>query len=128
MQDLQESSANTRYGLWCRREIYQGQFRLRLMARRKTSERLKIFRDGLGILRLISRAPLTLHEISLELKMHERTARRWVDCFQRAGIPLAIDFRLRRFKNGRATAEKTYRLRPQDWSRLINKELQNKRS
>ncbi|MBI3065669.1 MAG: hypothetical protein HYY82_12145 [Deltaproteobacteria bacterium] len=84
--------------------------------------RTRLFTEGLSLLRLMAQGPVSRHDAELELKIHPRRWYRWLKTFERCQIPLAIDMRVIRLPAERGPrTEKTFRLWPQDWQRLIKK-------
>ncbi len=83
--------------------------------------RTRLFIEGLMLLRLMAQRPVSRHDAELELKIHPRRWYRWLKTFERCEIPLAIDSRgIRSSAERGPRTEKTYRLWPQDWRRLID--------
>jgi hypothetical protein len=76
----------------------------------------KLFVEGFVLLRRLAEGPLSRAEAESELGIPYREWYRWLEIFKEAGIPLAIDYR---YRKGTAN-EKTVRLWPQDWARLIS--------
>ena len=75
----------------------------------------KLFIEGFALLRRLAEGPLSRAEAESELRIPYREWYRWIRVFNECRIPLAIDYRMRRGKMN----EKTVRLWPQDWNRLV---------
>lgn len=90
--------------------------------------RTRLFTEGLLLLRLMAQRPVSRHDAGAELKIHPRRWYRWLKTFERCEIPLAVDDRAIRLRAARGPrTEKTYRLWPQDWARLIHPEAPARR-
>ena len=90
------------------------------MPRRKlTSSKKQMFLAGFALLRRMARGPISRDEAVREgVCLSYRDWYRWLRVFTDCEIPLAEDYR---FAKGRQP-EKTMRLWPQDWKRLIGAE------
>ncbi|MBI2997904.1 MAG: hypothetical protein HYY46_05545 [Deltaproteobacteria bacterium] len=81
----------------------------------------RLFVEGFRLLRRMAQSPLSQADAESELKIPYREWYRWLKVLREAGIPLAEDYRR---EHGRKLNEKTYRLWPEDWDRLIGKKTQ----
>ena len=77
----------------------------------------KLLLKGFELLRRLAQGPLSRDDAERELGIPYRDWYRWLQIFAECEIPLAEDYRIRR---GRAP-ERTLRLWPQDWHRLIDR-------
>lgn len=76
----------------------------------------KLFIEGFALLRRLAEGPLSRDDAESELGIPYREWYRWLRVFKECGIPLAVDYRYRKG----TVNEKTVRLWPQDWARLVS--------
>ena len=81
----------------------------------RSQAKKRLFIEGFALLRHLAEGPLSRGDAESELRIPYREWYRWLRVFKDCGIPLAIDYRRRRG----TTDEKTIRLWPEDWARLI---------
>lgn len=75
----------------------------------------RLFVEGFVLLRRLAEGPLSRDEAESELGIPYREWYRWLQIFKVCDIPLAEDYRMHKHR----TPEKTIRLWPQDWQRMI---------
>jgi hypothetical protein len=77
----------------------------------------RLFVEGFVMLRRLAHGPLSRDEAAAELGIPYREWYRWLEIFKLLDIPLAEAYRKRKH----LPPEKTLRLWPEDWERLIKR-------